>query len=166
MLDRGAGLPLRITPLEAVQTASQGQAKILRKCIRQQLMLGTFQQSILRIEVDASEAKIRDSLLSPLQFQQWLFPQTFSAGLPDRLSPGLRFTSWIGPIPIQHHVDRADAHGLQMLLSQGIDGYHSWYWGEGWVQSSIEGLSLLPLNLGQTLSLLRLRQFLSSSTTA
>jgi len=44
------------------------------------------------------------------------------------------------------------------LLSQGIDGFHEWYWGEGWVQSRLEGVSILP-NLGQTLNLLRLRQF-------
>jgi hypothetical protein len=47
-------------------------------------------------------------------------------------------------------------------LSQGIDGYHEWYWGDGWLQSRLEGISLLPLNLGQTLSLLKLRLFLSN----
>ncbi|NJO40104.1 MAG: hypothetical protein HC865_05385 [Cyanobacteria bacterium RU_5_0] len=126
-------------------------------------MLGTFQQSNLRIEIDASEQQIRDSLLCPVQFRQWLFPQTFSTGLPDRLHQGLIFKSWIGPVPIQHHVDIADSNGLRMLMSQGIDGFHEWYWGEGWIQSCLEGVSLLPLNLGQTLSLLRLRQFLISS---
>lgn len=125
-------------------------------------MLGTFQQSNLRIEVNASEQQIRDSLLCPDQFRQWLFPQTFSPGLPDRLYKGLIFTGWIGPIPIQHQVDMVEDHGLRLLLSRGIDGFHEWYWGEGWVQSSLEGVSVLPLNLGQTLSLLRLRQFLSS----
>lgn len=32
--------------------------------------------------------------------------------------------------------------------------------GEGWVQSRLEGISILPLNLGQTLNLIRLRDFL------
>ncbi len=123
-------------------------------------MLGTFQQSHLRIELNASEQKIRDSLLCPEQFRRWLFPQTFSAGLPDRLLLNTVFTSWIGAIPIQHHVDRVDETGFRMLMSKGIDGYHEWHWGEGWVQSSIAGVTLLPLNLGQTFSLLRLRQFL------
>jgi hypothetical protein len=123
-------------------------------------MLGTFQQSHLRIELNASEQKIRDSLLCPEQFRRWLFPQTFSTGLPDRLQPNIVFTSWIGAIPIQHHIDRVDETGFRMLMSKGIDGYHEWHWGEGWVQSSIAGVTLLPLNLGQTLSLLRLRQFL------
>ncbi len=123
-------------------------------------MFGTFQQSNLRIEVDASEQQIRDSLLCPDQFRQWLAPQTFSAGLPDRLQKGTIFTSYIGPITIRHEVDLVEPNGLRLLMSQGIDGFHQWYWGDGWVQSSLEGISLLPLNLGQTFSLLRLRQFL------
>jgi hypothetical protein len=123
-------------------------------------MLGTFQQSNLRIEVHASEQKIRDSLLCSHQFRQWLYPQTFSDSLPDTLIQGTSFTSWIGPISILHQVDLAEPNGLRMLMSQGIDGYHEWYWGEGWVQSCMAGVSLLPLNLGQTLSLVRLRIFL------
>ena len=53
---------------------------------------------------------------------------------------------------------------LRMILKQGIDGYHEWLWGDGWVQSRLEGISLLPLNLGQTFSLLKLRLFLISQT--
>ncbi len=125
-------------------------------------MFGTFQQSNLRIEIEASEQQIRDSLICPSQFQQWLFPQTFSQGLPDRLHQGLVFTSWIGPVPIHHQVDKIDANSLRFLMSKGIDGVHEWYWGDGWVQSCLEGVSLIPLNLGHTLSLLRLRQFLAA----
>jgi hypothetical protein len=123
-------------------------------------MLGTFQQSHLRIELEASQQKIADSLLCPAQFQKWLFPQTFSQGLPDRLQSGTRFTSWLGPIAVQHQVESASETELRLLMNQGIDGFHEWHWGEGWVQSSLEGVSLLPLNLGQTLSLVRLKQFL------
>lgn len=123
-------------------------------------MLGSFQQSTLRIELDASADQIRDSLILPAQFRRWLAPQTFSQGLPEKLHPGLTFTSWVGPIAIQHQVDRAEENRLRFLLSEGIDGYHEWCWGEGWVQSRLEGVSLLPINLGQTLSLLRLKQFL------
>lgn len=124
-------------------------------------MYGTFQQSNLRIELEASEERIRDSLLRPEQFRRWLFPQSFSSGLPDLLQLGTVFTSWIGPIAIQHQVETVDSNRLCLLMSQGIDGCHEWHWGDGWVQSTLEGVSLLPLNLGQTLSLLRLRQFLS-----
>lgn len=124
-------------------------------------MLGSFQQSNLRIEIEASAQQIQDSLLYPAQFKQWLFPQTFSTGLPDRLHTGLVFTSWIGPVPIQHQVAQVDANGLRFLMSKGIDGFHEWHWGDGWVQSCLEGVSLLPLNMGQTLSLLRLKQFLA-----
>jgi hypothetical protein len=124
-------------------------------------MLGNFQQSNLRIELNASRQKIADSLLCPAQFQKWLFPQTFSAGMPERLKPGATYTGWVGPVGIQHRVEAADENSLRLLLHQGIDGFHEWHWGEGWVQSSLEGVSLLPLNLGQTLTLLRLKQFLA-----
>jgi len=125
-------------------------------------MFGNFQQSQLRIEVEASETAIQDSLLRPVQLQQWLWPQRLAAGMPEQLHQGLTFTSWTGPVAIQHQVQVATPICLRLLLSQGIDGFHEWYWGEGWVQSRLEGISLLPLNLGQTLSLLRLRQFLQS----
>lgn len=125
-------------------------------------MLGNFQQSHLRIEIAAPQIVIRDSLLQPEQLRRWLWPQQFSAGLPENLHPGLTFTTWTGPVAIQHQVEVQDSNCLRMLLSQGIDGYHEWSWGEGWVQSRLEGVSLLPLNLGHTLNLLRLREFLTS----
>ncbi|MCG5059646.1 MAG: hypothetical protein KA714_17095 [Limnoraphis sp. WC205] len=124
-------------------------------------MLGTFQQSNLRIEVEASEAAIRDSLLRPSQFQQWLWPQQFSPGLPEQFQTGMTFTSSIGPVTIQHYVDVAESNCLRLLLSRGIDGFHEWYWGEGWLQSRLEGISVIPLNLGQTINLMRLKEFLS-----
>lgn len=124
-------------------------------------MLGTFQQSNLRIEIAASEQKISDSLLRPSQFQQWLFPQTFSAGMPERLYSGILFTSWLGPVPIQHQVKTVSSNELQILMSRGVDGYQEWHWGEGWIQSRLAGVSALQLNLGQTVTLLRLKMFLT-----
>lgn len=129
-------------------------------------MLGTFQQSNLRIEVEASETSIRESLLRSAQLQQWLWPQQFSAGMPEKLEAGVIFTSRLGPIAIQHQVDIATPNSLRLLLSQGIDGFHEWSWGEGWVQSRIAGVSLMPINLGQTLSLLSLKQFLNQQAKA
>lgn len=125
-------------------------------------MLGNFQQSQLRIEISASETAIRDSLLRPVQLQQWLWPQRLTTGMPEQLHQGFTFTSWTGPVAICHQVEVATPTCLRLLLSQGIDGFHEWYWGEGWVQSRLEGISMLPLNLGQTLNLLRLRQFLAA----
>jgi hypothetical protein len=127
-------------------------------------MLGTFQQSHLRIELEASEEKIRDSLTQTGQLSKWMWPQRFSSGLPEQLKEGLIYTSWIGLIEIEHQVQVANSNCLRLLLSKGIDGYHEWYWGEGWVQSRLEGISLLPLSVGQTCSLIRLRQFLASET--
>jgi hypothetical protein len=123
-------------------------------------MFGTFQHSSLRIEIPATEHALRQGLLHTASLQKWLFPQRLSTGLPEELIAGLTFTSWLGPVAVQHQVVQVEANSLRLLLSQGIDGFHEWHWGEGWVQSRIEGISLLPLNLGQTLSLLRLRQFL------
>ena len=125
------------------------------------IMLGTFQQSQIRIEVEASAAVIRDSLQRPRQLQQW-FPQRFAVGMPEQLEQGLSYTSWTGPVPIHHTVDVVTPNCLRLLLSQGVDGFNEWYWGEGWVQSRLEGISVLPLNLGQTLNLLRLREFLAA----
>jgi len=124
-------------------------------------MLGTFQQSRLRIEVDASVPAIRNGLLRPMQFQRWLWPQQFQAGLPDQLTSGVKFTSYIGPLAIYHHVDLVRENQLRLLMAGGIDGFHEWYWGEGWIQSCLEGISVMPLNLAQTINLWRLKQYLS-----
>jgi hypothetical protein len=123
-------------------------------------MLGNFQQSQLRIEIEASADAIHDSLLVSAQLQKWLPGQSFSLGMPEKLTSGLDFTTATGPVQIHHHVDVAKHNCLRLLLSGGIDGFHEWYWGEGWVQSRLEGISILPLNLGQTVSLLSLREFL------
>lgn len=129
-------------------------------------MFGSFQQSHLRVEIDAPAAAIRDSLTRPSELRQWLFPQRLANDLPERLQPGLTFASWIGPIQIDHVVEAASDRSLRLLLSAGIDGFHEWHWGDGWVQSRLEGVSLLPLNLGQTLSLMRLRQFVTRDSVA
>jgi hypothetical protein len=125
-------------------------------------MLGKFQQSHLRIEVDASEKKIRDSLLQTSRLKAWMWPQSFSPNLPEKLSVGLTFTSYLGFVEIEHQVKTLEDSCLRLVLGKGIDGYHEWRWGDGWLQSRLEGISVLPLNLGQTLSLLRLRQYLAS----
>ena len=124
-------------------------------------MLGTFQQSQLRIEIEASATSIKDSLLRPAKLEKWLPSGRFASGMPEELHSGFEFTTSAGPIQVHHYVDLADSDCLRLLLSKGIDGFHEWYWGEGWVQSRLEGISILPLSLGQTLSLLSLRQFLS-----
>ena len=125
-------------------------------------MLGNFQQSNLRIEVNASAKAIEDSLLEGDRLKQWMWPQNF-ASLSGTLSPGDTFVSSLGPIEIDHQVEIVDDQSLRLLLSKGIDGFHEWHWGDGWLQSRLEGISVLPLNLGQTLSLFRLRQYLASN---
>lgn len=126
-------------------------------------MFGTFQQSSLRIELEADASQIRESLLQPRQFQQWLWPQRFTVGLPDALHQGMLFKSYLGPIEIQHTVKEVTSTRLYLLMSGGVDGFHEWYWGDGWVQSRLEGVSMLPINLAQSLNLWRLQRFLSHS---
>lgn len=125
-------------------------------------MLGNFQQSNLRIEIEASQETIKNSLLKTEQLKQWLFPQTLTSELPETLELGTTFTSKLGFVEIDHTVELLDNNCLRFVLSKGIDGYHEWCWGDGWIQSRLEGISLLPLNLGQTFSLLQLRQHILS----
>ena len=128
-------------------------------------MLGSFQQSNLRIEVNASEKTIADSLLESDRLKQWMWPQNL-ATLSGKLKPGDKFISSFGPLEIEHEVEVVEDNCLRLLLSKGVDGFHEWHWGEGWLQSRIEGISLLPLNFGQTLSLFRLRQYLNLNSPA
>ena len=127
-------------------------------------MLGSFQQSNLRIEVKATEKAIADSLLESDRLKQWMWPQNFTS-LSGKLKSGDTFISSLGLVEVEHKVELVDENCLRLLLSKGIDGFHEWRWGEGWLQSRLEGVSLLPLNFGQTLSLFRLRQYLNSQTT-
>ncbi len=122
-------------------------------------MFGIFQRSFLRLEVEAAAPAIARSLQEPEQFRQWLAPQQFAAGLPAILTPGREFTAHLGPVAIAHQVQVVQPDSLRLLLSGAVDGYHEWYWGDGWVQSRLEGVSLLPLNLIHTVALARLRAF-------
>lgn len=128
-------------------------------------MLGTFQQSSLRIEVDASEETLAKSLTQVKELQNWLWFERFSVGIAETLTPGTKLTGRIGLVTIQHEVELAEPNRIRFVLSQGIDGFHEWAWGDGWVQSRIEGISLLPMNLGQTATLLSLKQYLNGRST-
>jgi hypothetical protein len=120
-------------------------------------MFGNFQRSELRIEVPATASTIRDRLLSPPALTKWLFPQRMSFPSQDLLILGTKFQTTFGLVVVNCQVDRVSAQSLRLILSQGVDGYHEWYWGEGWIQSRLEGISLIPLNLYQTATLFRLR---------
>jgi hypothetical protein len=123
-------------------------------------MLGNFQRSELRIEVPATPSQIRDRLLSPSALTKWLFPQQMSFSSQDLLTVGTKFQTSFGPVVVKCQVDRVNSQCLRILLSQGVDGYQEWYWGDGWVQSRLEGISLLSLNLYQTATLFRLQRSL------
>lgn len=140
-------------------------------------MFGTYQHSDLRIEIEASADKISESLTEPERLKQWLWPQqvkfsnwngevnnwSASSTSVGKLSVGQEFESALGLAKTGHRVEQISPYGVRFLLSGSIDGFHEWQWGDSWVQSRLEGISLLPLNLGQTLSLLRLKQYLQQS---
>lgn len=124
------------------------------------MMLGAFQSCQLRLEVDASRSAIRGSLTCPAVIQQWLFPQQLEPGLPKVLTAGLTYKSQFIAMTIVHEVITINEDCLKLLLSGSVEGFHYWHWGEGWVQSHLEGVSLLPLKLAHSLALLQLRSFL------
>ncbi len=107
-------------------------------------------------------AQLSRSLLQPESFSKWLAPQRFSEPLPSQLETGIVYSSAFGPIEITHQVELVDDHQLKLLLSRAVDGFHHWQWGDGWVQSRLEGISMLPLSLVHSASLLRLQQHLKA----
>lgn len=127
-------------------------------------MFGTFQQAQLRIEIEAAATPIGDSILRPSQWQHWVGPRRFSDPLPDRLVTGTVYTSWLGPLEIEHRVRWVDDRGVSLILAGAIDGHHEWHWGDGWVQSQVEGVSMLPLRLGHVTSLFRLKTYLENQS--
>jgi hypothetical protein len=123
-------------------------------------MFGNFQRGELRIEVPASIDRISDRLTLPTQLERWMFPQQLKFKSNNRLVVGDTFTNAVGPINSIAEVVNIRETSLRLRLSQGIDGYHEWLWGDGWVQSRLEGITLVPLNLCHTSILLRLQQSL------
>lgn len=124
-------------------------------------MFGIYQQSNLRIEIDATIIQLGQSLTQPGKLRQWLWPQQFSQDFTSPLEMGQSFSSYVGPIRVDHEVEALNDTSIRFLLHHGVDGFHEWHWGDGWVQSRLEGVSTLPLNIAQTTSLLRLRLYLS-----
>lgn len=125
-------------------------------------MLGRFQSSHLRIEVPATAEQVRDYLTQPAHLRQWLWPlQIETRG--DRLQVGDSFTSEFLWLKLEHRVELLTAERLVLVLRQAIEGWQEWSWGEGWVQSCIEGVTPLPLELGQTFLLWRLKSVLKET---
>ena len=132
-------------------------------------MLGSFQQSTLRLEIDASAATLERCLKETALLRQWLWPQQLQEGIPEQLELGVEFESRVGPICIGHRVEQCSGTQLQVSMWGGMDGMSEWVWGNGWAQLRVEAISLMPLSPGVLLSLGRLQAFahqLTQSTTA
>lgn len=123
-------------------------------------MWGKFQSSQLRIEVKASADKLKASLLNSSNLSKWFFPlQIKKNNLSEILKQGDNFEVSLGLVAVDNQVELVGDNCLRLILSRGIDGYQEWSWGDGWVQSRLEGISVLPLSLAQTFNLLRLKEF-------
>ncbi len=123
-------------------------------------MWGKFQSSQLRIEVKAKAEDLKNSLTKREKLSKWFFPLQIKSNLAgDSWQKGDRFTVSLGLVEVENQVELINENCLRLTLSKGIDGYQEWSWGDGWVQSRLEGISLLPLNLAQTFNLVRLREF-------
>jgi hypothetical protein len=124
-------------------------------------MLGNFQQSHLRIELSATAQSIGQQLGFPDGLKRLLAPGKISLEGNEPLRLGDRFSVKFGWVSLEQQVaDRGD-RSLRFLLHGGIDGYQEWCWGDGWVQSCWEGISVLPLSTLQTWQLLKLQQVLT-----
>jgi hypothetical protein len=121
-------------------------------------MLGNFQSSRLRIEVKASGEFIHHYLNDRDKLKQWLWSLHLADNLPEHLDQHTTFTTKFGPLAIDHKITIATDHCLRSMLSKAIDGYQEWYWGDNWVQSSLEGVSLMPLSWIQTTQLMALKR--------
>jgi hypothetical protein len=123
-------------------------------------MFGNFQQSHLRIELSATAQEIGRQLGFADGLRRLLAPSKVSLTGQEQLRSGDRFTATFGWVQVEQQLAVVSDRGLRLLLHGGIDGYQEWSWGDGWVQSRTEGISVLPLTALQTLQLIRLQQVL------
>ncbi len=128
-------------------------------------MLGTFQSSTLRLEVDASAETLRECLINTDQLRQWLWPQELVDPTPEQLDLGTEFKASIGPIVIDHRVETLEPTRIRLILWGPLDGYTEWAWGNGWVQLRLEAVCPVPLIWGQQLTLKQLCEFAQQQET-
>jgi hypothetical protein len=126
-------------------------------------MFGNFQQSHLRIELSATAQEIGQQLGFADGLRRLLAPSQVSLTGREQLRLGDRFTATFGWVTVEQQLAVVRDRGLRWLLHGGIDGYQEWSWGDGWVQSRTEGISVLPLTALQTLQLIQLQQALGHS---
>lgn len=116
----------------------------------------------MRIELRATRDRIRQALTAPEALRHWWF-----SGWPPEdhapLTPGKTVELWWGVLPIQVQVREVRPDYLQWQFSRGVDGFQTWYWGEGWVQVRLEAVTFLPVGVGQAWQLWRLRDYLEHS---
>lgn len=122
-------------------------------------MLGSFQQSTLRLEVDAQAEALRRCLTEAELLRQWMWPQQLEPGIPEQLEVGVIFESHVGLLTTGHRVDHCGEGRLQVVMWGAMDGLSEWVWGNGWAQLRVEAISLLPVAAGVWLSLRQLQRF-------
>ena len=90
-------------------------------------MFGIYQQSTLRIEIDATVVQLRKSLSQADQLRQWLWPQQFSDDFKSPLQVEQSFSSYVGPIRVDHTIESLSDTSIRFLLHRGVDGFHEWH---------------------------------------
>jgi hypothetical protein len=126
-------------------------------------MLGTFQTHALRLRVPAQKDQIKAALTDLDKVRQWASPQRFPSEI-ERLEEGTVFSSFTGPIEINHRVVHLSEDMMEFVFWGAIDGTSLWRWDDGWFQQQVYGITLVPLALAQTLFLHKLKIFLEAKS--
>ncbi len=124
-------------------------------------MLGLLQTARLKLEVRALAPVIAEHLTQVALIRQWAWPQEYPGAI-GRLIVGGEFTSYLGLLSIGHRVTRCDEGHLEMLLWGAVDGLSYWQWGNGWLEQTTTGVTLIPLIPAQQQLLKQLQHFLDS----
>ena len=133
-----------------------GKTEVRRK------MFGRMQVATVRVAVDVSAEQLSRYLTDTTLLRRWVWPQQLEAGGPEHLSEGAEFYSRWGPARIGHQVRALGNDRMVLALWGAIDGWNEWRWGDGWVQLHVEGVSLLPLQIGLNVALHSLQRFVRS----
>ncbi|WP_026100750.1 hypothetical protein [Synechococcus sp. PCC 7336] len=122
-------------------------------------MFGKLQTATVRVAVKAPAPVLARCVTEAALLRQWVWPQRLDDRLPLQLELGSQFDSHLGPLHIGHQVEALEGDRMVLTLWGAIDGWNEWRWGNGWVQLHVEGVSLLPLRLGLSVTLNRLGAF-------
>jgi hypothetical protein len=124
-------------------------------------VFGVLQTATHRFTIAVPAAVIHEHLTKVDLIREWAWPQQYPTAV-GRLTAGLEFTSYLGPVAIGHRVTVCEPGCLDMVLWGAVDGFSQWRWGDGWVAQTCAGVSVIPLEIGQYQLLHQLEQYLTT----